>query len=273
LALNLQEKMFWWGFGILIVAICAVFLAAPAWTRHPELIPKYKEMMGNVGDMGDMSGMDMSDMQHGAAAEETPQEKLKHLADKRESEFNHHLAGFLVILAALFFLVQGNLEKRWPAARYAWPMCFLIAGVFLLIFSDTEIWPFGYMSFIYAVTHNPEDAQHKTFALILLVLGVIEMLRASGRLKAAWSAWVFPVVSLGGAVLLLFHHHGGMHGPDAMQTMVRVQHQHLHFAEAGAGAAVAKGLAETNARWYSVFSKVWPLFMIVLGVMLMMYTE
>jgi hypothetical protein len=91
--------MFWWGFGILIVAICAVFLAAPAWTRHPDLIPKYKEMMGKTGDMGDMSGMDMSDMQHGAAAEETPQEKVKHLADKRESEFNHHLAGFLVILA------------------------------------------------------------------------------------------------------------------------------------------------------------------------------
>jgi hypothetical protein len=64
-----------------------------------------------------------------------------------------------------------------------------------------------------------------------------------------------------------------MHGPDAMQTMVRVQHQHQYFAEAGAGAAVAKGLAESNAKWYGFFSKVWPLFMIVLGIMLMMYTE
>jgi hypothetical protein len=64
-----------------------------------------------------------------------------------------------------------------------------------------------------------------------------------------------------------------MHGPDAMKTMVSVQHQHAHFAEAGAGAAVAKGLAESNSKWYEIFSKVWPLFMIVLGVMLVMYTE
>lgn len=73
----------------------------------------------------------------------------------------------------------------------------LFAGAFLLIFSDTEIWPFGYQSFYYAVTHNPEVAQHKTFAAILLALGVVAMLRTSGRLRAAWSAWIFPVLALG----------------------------------------------------------------------------
>ena len=71
--------------------------------------------------------------------------------------------------------------------------------------------------------------------------------------------------------MLLFHHHGGMHGPDAMQTMERVQHQHLRFAGAGVGVAVAKGLADTSGKWQSVFNKVWPLFMIVLGVLLLMY--
>ena len=270
--LNRSEKTFWIGLSSLLVVICAVFLAAPGWTYHPTLRPQsdmgHMSHMSGMGDMADMPGM-----QDAAAMEETPAQKAKHLADKRESEFNHHLAGVLVILAALFFLGQPALSKRWPAARYAWPMCFLIAGVFLLVFSDTEIWPFGNQSFIYAMMHNPEDVQHKTFALILLVMGVVEMLRASERLKAAWSAWVFPVVALGGCVLLLFHHHGGMHGPDAMKTMVSVQHQHAHFAEAGAGAAVAKGLAESNAKWYELFSKVWPLFMIVLGVMLVMYTE
>jgi hypothetical protein len=268
-ALNWYEKAFWYVGGFLVFLTCTIFLSAPAWTRHPNLPPP-QEMQ----DMGDMSDMpDMPGMQHGAAVEETPAQKAKHLADKRESEFNHHLAGALVILAALFFLAQGSLTKRWPDARYAWPTCFLIAGLFLLIFSDTEIWPFGYVSFLYAITHNPEDAQHKTFALILLILAAIEMMRASGRLKAAWSAWVFPVVAMGGAILLLFHHHGGMHGPDAMQTMVRVKHQHARFAEAGAGAAVSKGLAETSAKWYGFFSKLWPLFMIALGVMLLMYTE
>ena len=147
----------------------------------------------SMEEMANMPGME-----HSAAPEVSPQLKAKYARDKRESEFNHHLAGLLVILAAIFFLGQPMLTKRWPAARYAWPMCFLISGIFLLLFSDTEIWPFGNQSLIYALTHNPEDVQHKTFALILLVLGVVEMLRASGRLQAAWSAWVFPVVSLSG---------------------------------------------------------------------------
>jgi copper resistance protein D len=273
LPLNRSEKIFWIGLSSLLVVICAVFLAAPGWTYHPPPRP-HSDM--DMGDMSHMSGMDMADMpgmQHEAAPEVSPELKAKYARDKRESEFNHHLAGVLVILAALFFLAQPALTKRWPDARYAWPVCFLIAGLFLLVFSDTEIWPFGNQSIIYALIHNPEDVQHKTFALILLVLGVIEMLRASGHLKAAWSAWVFPVVALSGCVLLLFHHHGGMHGPDAMKTMVSVKHQHLHFAEAGAGAAIAKGLAESNASWYEIFNKIWPLFMIVLGVMLMMYSE
>jgi hypothetical protein len=102
---------------------------------------------------------------------------------------------------------------------------------------------------------------------------VVATLRASGRLRSLWSAWVFPVLALAGATMLLFHHHGGMHGPDAMQTMERVQHQHLRFAGAGVGVAVAKGLADTSGKWQSVFNKVWPLFMIVLGVLLLMYTE
>jgi hypothetical protein len=127
--------------------------------------------------------------------------------------------------------------------------------------------------FYYAVTHNPEVAQHKTFAAILLALGVVATLRTSGRLRAAWSAWIFPVLALAGATLLLFHHHGGMHGPGAMQTMVRVQHQHLRFAGAGAGVALAKGLADTSGKWRSLFNMLWPLFMIALGVMLMLYTE
>ena len=167
--------------------------------------------MERHADMDDMP--DMPGMQHGRCAPAPTAEVLaKQLADKRESEFNHHLAGAILILAALFFLAQDRLTRRWPAANYAWAACLLFAGYFLLVFSDTEIWPFGYQSFYYALTHNPEVAQHKTFAAILLALGAVAALRTSGRLRAAWSAWLFPVLALGGAMMLLFHHHGGMHG-------------------------------------------------------------
>ena len=268
-----RERALWMAGGLLLVLVLAVFLFAPAWTRHPN-IPVQQEMSG-MDEMSDMTGMaDMPEMQHSAAlAEPTPQALAKQLADKRESEFNHHLAGVMLILAALFFLAQERLARRWPAANYAWAACLLFAGFFLLVFSDTEIWPFGYQSFYFALTHNPEVAQHKTFAAILLGLGVVASMRTSGRLRAAWSAWLFPVLALGGATLLLFHHHGGMHGPDAMQTMVRVQQQHLRFAGVGAGVAVAKGVADSSEKWRPLFDRLWPLFMIALGVLLLLYTE
>jgi len=75
----------------------------------------------------------------------------KLLADKRESEFNHHLAGFFVVLAGIFILAEGRLRARWPGVRYAWPLCFLLAGIFVLVFSDTELWPFGHQSWAYGL--------------------------------------------------------------------------------------------------------------------------
>src|SRR5689334_20099009 len=61
--------------------------------------------------------------------------KAKFLADKRESEFNHHVAGFFVVLAGLFILAEKNVRERWPWTRFAWPACFVLSGVFVLVWS------------------------------------------------------------------------------------------------------------------------------------------
>lgn len=262
------EKVLWWGGLLLFVAIMTVFFSAPAWTQHP-YIPPPEPMNHDMQNMQDMPGMD-----HGSAMpEESSDLKAKHLADKRESEFNHRFSGLLIIAAGFFFLAQDNLTKRWPATRYFWTISLSIAGFFLLIFSDTEIWPFGYQSFWFAITHNAEVAQHKTFAAILLALGFIETFRISGRLTAVWSAWLFPVLGTLGAVLLLFHHHGGMHGPDAMRTMMHVKSEHARFAGVAGGIAITKGIAETSDSRGAAFAKIWPLLMILLGVLLLFYTE
>lgn len=203
-----------------------------------------------------------------------PAKQARLLKDKSESEFNHHLAGILVILAGLFLLGDDALRQRWSLARFAWPSCFLLAGLFLLVFSDTELWPFGPQSWWYGLTHNLEDLQHKTFAAILLTLGVLEIQRARGALKAAWAGLVFPTLALCGSVLLLFHeHHSGIHGADHMTVMARIQAEHLNFAIAGCGVGVVKGLSELHTRWQTVFLKSWPVLLIVLGVLLLRYVE
>jgi hypothetical protein len=220
----------------------------------------------------DHSGMDMQMDDRPLS----PAEQAKLLQDKHESEFNHRLAGLFVFLAGLFILFEERLKSRWPAVRYAWPLCFLLSGLFVFVFSDTELWPFGPKGWWNGVfgPGNLEVLQHKTFALLLLGVGVIELRRASGTLRAAWSAWVFPTLALAGSVLLLFHVHGGsMRGPDAMNTMEHIQMEHFSYAAAGAGIAVSKGLSDTPLRGRGVFRILWPLLMMALGVLLMTYTE
>jgi len=204
----------------------------------------------------------------------TPAMRAKLLADKNESEFNHHLAGFLVALPGLLILFQNPLVNRWPAIKYAWPACFLLSGIFLLVWSDTELWPFGDRQWLEALGHNTEVLQHKVYAVLLLGLGVIEWRRAGGALKSVWSGWVFPAVAIGGSALLLFHQHeAGMHGPDHMEVMARIQSEHLSYSLAGIGIGLTKGLAEVKTRWQRVFAKLFPLLMIAFGVLLMLYRE
>src|SRR5215475_5499755 len=217
----------------------------------------------------DHAGMDMPMDDH-----PDPAMQVKLLADKKESEFNHHLAGIFVVLAGLFILSGEKLKNRWPAIKYAWPLCFLLSGIFVFVFSDTELWPFGPKNWWVGVTGNLEVLQHKTFAVILLGLGIIEILRAKGTLKAAWSAWVFPVLAAAGSVMLLFHaHDAGMHGPDAMKTMEHIQLQHFSYALLGVGIAVSKGVSDSNYSMRRLFGILWPLLMISLGALLAFYTE
>ena len=249
----------------LTIVLAAFSMYSPFVFAHQNNSPSTPEMQ-------DMPGMDMS--HDSMSVEETPAHQAKRLADKRESEFNHHLAGFLVMVAGIFLLAQDKLASRWPRARYVWPSCFLLAGVYLALFSDTEIWPVGHQTLWYAIRNNPEDLQHKTFAVILLFLGTVELQRARGRLKSAWSAWAFPVLGVAGAVLLLFHHHSaGMVGPNHMQVMHHIMSEHLGFAVTGGGIALTKGLSEIEGSLQAFFKRVWPLLMVVLGVLLMLYTE
>jgi copper resistance protein D len=219
----------------------------------------------------DMKDMPMEGMDHSHHPKATPEELL---AWKKESEFNHHLAGLLVLLAGVFILAEPALARRWPGVRYAWPMCFLLSGLFVLVWSDTELWPWGPQSWWYGLTHNIEDLQHKTFAVILIALGVLEIQRVRGVVRAAWTGWVFPVLAILGSSLLLFHeHHTGMGGDDHMRIMAHIQSEHLSFASVGIGIGLSKGLSETPTRLRKLFAKLWPALMIVLGVLLIMYTE
>ncbi len=202
-----------------------------------------------------------------------PAELAKIQADKLESEFNHHLAGYFVLLAGVFFLAEADLKKHWPITRFAWPACFLLSGIFVLIWSDTELWPFGQHRWFHTMAADHEVLQHKAFAVILLGLGVIEICRTRGILQATWSAWIFPVLASVGAALLLFHSHAGMLGPNHLERMARIQSEHLSYSITGFAIALTKGLSETPMKWQPFFLKLCPALMMVLGALLIVYVE
>jgi putative copper resistance protein D len=202
-----------------------------------------------------------------------PAQEAKRLADKKESEFNHHLAGFFTAFGGAFILVQMIFGKN-SSLKYSWPASFLLSGIFVLVWSDTELWPFGSHQWLATLRQDREVLQHKTFAVLLLALGTMEWLRVNQTLKAAWSALAFPVLAIGGSILLLFHEHqAGMHGPDHMMLMARIQYQHLSFAVTGIAIGLTKALSEVPMPGQKMFARLWPLLMLILGILLMLYRE
>lgn len=55
--------------------------------------------------------------------------------------------------------------------------------------------------------------------------------------------------------------------------MKRVHEEHLGFAAVGAFIARSKALSEVEWRGRGFFNYAWPVFMIVLGVLLLLYME
>jgi len=60
------------------------------------------------------------------------------LADLEWSEYNHHWAGLVVLVAGILALVSRSRWGRW--ARH-WPLVFIGLAIFLLLRADSENWP------------------------------------------------------------------------------------------------------------------------------------
>lgn len=203
---------------------------------------------------------------------EAPESGAKLLADKQESEFNHRLAGLFVLISGIIILAERESGRTW--LRFAWPVVFALAGLFLLAWSDTELWPFGPKSWGTQLANDTEVLQHKTFAVILLVLATFELQKVRGSLTSAWASWVFPVLAVGGSMLLLFHKHdAGMHGADHIATMTRIQSEHVGYAITGVAIGLSKAFSETRFSWQPFFQRLWPALIMVLGALLMTYVE
>jgi hypothetical protein len=143
-------------------------------------------------------------------------------SNKAPSEFNHHVAGWALIGVG-FLVLTSFLFRDLRALRYIWPALFLLAGVFLALWSDAEIWPRGNLSWAWLLHHDLEAGQHKIYALLLITMGIIEYFRACGTINRFWGVAAFPILAIVGAGLLLVHDHtasSGATSPEARAYLV-----------------------------------------------------
>ena len=189
----------------------------------------------------------------------------RNAADIAWSEYNHHWAGlFVLLVGALALLNQAGV--RW--ARH-WPLALLGLAGFLLIRSDPEVWPMGYVG-VFESLRDVEVLQHRMFVLLIIVFAVFEWSVRTGRLRSPRAALVFPLLTAAGGALLLTHSHAIANVKD--QLLIELTHTPLALAGIGAGWARWLELRLTG-RGARIAGWVWPVCFLICGAVLLIYRE
>ncbi len=236
---------------------------------------------------GSASGHDATDgVQHDHPMPSSGSTPVSPGSDTQWSVFNHRGAGFFIFAWGLTALVAG----LWPRPtwlRFVPPLTLLGLVEFLFLRNDPETWPIGPIGF-WASNQDAEVFQHRVFLLLLLVIAIIELLRAADRLPPLLQKFALPGLALFGGIYLFFHKHGGaemeqmmadpaMASSPAMKSMMAsmdlVKHEHLWFSISGFGLAAAKLLADTGRLKGRLGPVLWSVFAIILGIYMMGYTE
>jgi len=190
----------------------------------------------------------------------------RNAADIAWSEYNHNLAGLLVLAIGLLALIDRTGKAPW--ARN-WPLLFLLLGGFLWIKADPEVWPLGDVGF-WASLRDPEVVQHRLFVLLLAGFAIFEWRVRTGRIRSPRAALVFPLITALGAALLLTH----SHALSNVKEQLLMEISHVPVALAGMTAGAARWLElRLDAPGSRIAGWVWPPAFMLVGVMLLFYRE
>ncbi len=187
-------------------------------------------------------------------------------ADRAWSEFNHHVAGLLVLAMGLLAMLHAT--GRVPWARQ-WPLLLLGLAALLVVRNDPGDWPLGPRGFWEGMA-TPAVLQHRVFMLLIIVFAVFEWMVRSGRLASARCALVFPLLCAVGGALLLTHSHASLNLKD--EYLIEVTHAPLGLLGmlVGYGRWLELRLSPAEARrprW------LWAVAFALVGVLLLLYRE
>jgi hypothetical protein len=198
---------------------------------------------------------------YGGAVHKEGHEHARNPAEALYSQFTHRSSGAFLILLAVVIFWESRPGRRFPWNAMSAPL-WLGFGVYLFISSDPEAWPYGPKRFV-EIFFDPLVLQHKLFAVLLLVIGTIEGLRAYGAIRARF---LVPVLATIGGISLFVHFHDNKFHVDA----IYLQHAAMGLT------AVALGTTLFVARKMDaerVVSWAWPAFLVLMATVLLFYVE
>jgi copper resistance protein D len=187
--------------------------------------------------------------------------------DRAWSEYNHHWAGLIVLVAGLLALLSRHRTMRW--ARF-WPLSFAGLAVFILLRADPENWPLGPRPFWQSFA-APDVLQHRVGALLIVVFAAFECAVQAGKLRTRWATYVFPAMCALGAALLLTHEHSARDVKEAM--LAELSHTPIALLGITAGCSRWLELRLPKSRMATTGSYIWPLCLTLVGIVLLNYRE
>lgn len=251
-----SHRSFWMGFAVLL---CLFLSAVPLWAQHSgHDRPSVQEEVITNHD------------HHGAAGSQAGWEGS--IAGVAYSEFNHHLTGMLVLIIGLSELRHALAVPFWAWTRFFLPGALLTSGSFLLIWSDHNAWPIGSLSFFQTFFgDDPEIFQHKSYGLLSLMVGAIELLRRFGRIRHA--AWVapLPLFAIIGGLMLFAHSHGDH--PSAHRIAMDHAIMGTMAVTAGSSKLLADWFRSPSHAGASKWELPWAVLILLIGIQLLMYSE
>jgi hypothetical protein len=246
----------WTGFVILAFLLLSVL---PLWAQHD-----------GHGQSSAQEALSPDHEHHAATGDQAGWEGS--LAGIAYSEFNHHLAGMLVLIIGLSELRHALGTRFWPWTRFLLPGALLASGLFLLIWSDHNAWPVGSLSFMQTFFgSDPEILQHKSYGLLSLTVGAIELLRRLGQIRHA--AWVAPLplfAVIGG--LMLFGHSHGIH-PSAAKIAMDHAMMGTMAVTAGSSKLLSDWFRSLSHAGFSKWELPWAGLILLIGIQLLIYSE
>lgn len=251
-----SHRCSWVGFAILL---CLFLSAAPLWAQQDEhdQISAHEEVRTeheHHGAAGSLAGWEGS------------------IAGIAYSEFNHHLTGMLVLIIGLSELRQALAMPFWAWTRFLLPGALLTAGSFLLVWSDHSAWPIGPLSFMQTFFGSDSEIfQHKSYALLSLAVGTIELFRRLGQIgHTAW-ATPLPAFAIIGGLMLFSHSHGGH--PFVHKIAMDHAIMGTMAVTAGSSKLLSDWVRSPSYARSSKWGLLWAGLIMLIGMQLLLYSE